>query len=246
MAQDADGDSSGLPADAQKGDEVAQLAAQLGLSPAEAQTAWDTVLNQLAISEVAGTAAEEEMATPLSAERFDAGALIDLLGSGKKPDIAELAKDEIAKAVAKKLGVDPGQADTIVAAVMQMVGKPAPKRRRKKPASAAKPAAKKKPSTAKSTAKKKPSTAKPAAKKKPSTAGAPGKKKPSTAKPAAEEKPSTTKPAAKKKPSTAKPTAKKRPSASKPASAKKPAQPRKRPATRSGSTASDAEKPAGT
>ncbi len=195
--------------------EFAELAAELGLTEAEAQVVWTAAREGLAAeTPPAGQPDEDQLAISFG-ERLDAGSLLaDLLSSGGKPDLAEIARKELAKAVAKKLDIDQQQAEAMVAAAADMLGVSGSKPRRKRPKSDG-ASAKPKPSTG--------STPKPAAKPKPSTG--------STAKPAAKPKPttgSTAKPAAKPKPSTgstAKPTAKPKPSTgstAKPAAKPKP------------------------
>jgi hypothetical protein len=193
---------------------INELAAQLGLSAADAGIAWDAVRDVREARAAGGDAGAEQTGVAV-AERLDVGDLIDLFDGGKKPDLADMAKDELVKAVAKKLGVDPEKAGPIVDTILAMLDKPAPKRRRK-------------------TTKKKPK--KKTTGKRPSASGS-GRKRPkakpsSTAKPAPKKK----RPAAKPATSTgAKPAPRKqRPAAKpKPASSSTSTKPRKRPATRS-------------
>jgi len=187
---------------------VGALAAQSGLSAADAEAAWNAVRDALEAREAGADQSDVQMA-----ERFDVGDLVDLFDGGKKPDLVEMAKDEMVKAVAKKLGVDPEKAAPVVDTILSMLDKPAPKRRRQ-------------------TTKKKPRKT---TGKRPSASGS-GKKRPK-AKPSS----STSKPAPKKKRPAAKPAAsaaakpkKKRPAAKpKPASGSATSKPRARRTTRS-------------
>lgn len=187
---------------------VGALAAQSGLSAADAEAAWNAVRDALEAREAGADQSDVQMA-----ERFDVGDLVNLFDGGKKPDLVEMAKDEMVKAVAKKLGVDPEKAAPVVDTILSMLDKPAPKRRRQ--------TTKKKP---RKTTGKRPS------------ASSSGKKRPK-AKPSS----STSKPAPKKKRPAAKPAAsaaakpkKKRPAAKpKPASGSATSKPRARRTTRS-------------
>lgn len=262
MPQDSDTDNRGLQPSAELDSEIKELVAQLGLSADDAATAWDAVLDELDALDEAAAAAGEVATDAMAAERFDAGALIDLLSSGKTPDLTEMAKDELVKAVAKKLGVDPEKAGPIVDMILKMLDKPTTQRRRKGPAKKApkKPTAKgKRPASGSSSSRpKKPATASSAKKRpkaKPSSASAAStgtkpaakKKRPATkpansadAKPAPKKRPAT-KPAPKKRPAAAdaKPAPKKRPATKpKPAASPSTSKPRKRSATRA-----DAEVP---
>lgn len=214
MEEDARAEDRSLSTGSPQEDELRALAAQLDLTIADAQVAWDTVLG--------GLAAGEETAEVSTAERFNADPLLDLLGGGKKLDLAETAKDELVKAVAKKLDIDPAQAGAVVDMILKIMDKPAP-RRRKKPAkkTSRKAASKRKRPTAG------PSSSRP--KKKPASAANAkpvAKKRRPTAKPAAE---SGTRPKAKKRPAGAKP---------KPAAGNSTGKPR-RPSTRGDAAVSE-------
>lgn len=192
--------------------DIGELAVQLGLSVDDAEAAWRAVLGELEQRE-AGAAVDTGAAQIGAGERFNAADLIDLFDGGKKPDLVDMAKDEIVKAVAEKLGIDPEKAGPVVDMILKMLDKPAPRRRRK--------TTKRKPK--KATAGKRPS------------ASSGGKKRPK-AKPSASTRPAPKKkrPAAKPAASTAAKPKKKRTAAKpKPASSSSSARPRKRRATRS-------------
>lgn len=192
--------------------DIGELAVQLGLSVDDAEAAWRAVLGELEQRE-AGAAVDTGAAQIGAGERFNAADLIDLFDGGKKPDLVDMAKDEIVKAVAEKLGIDPEKAGPVVDMILKMLDKPAPRRRRKTTKRKPKKATTGKRPSASSGDKKRPK-AKPSA----STRPAPKKKRPA-AKPAAS---TAAKP--KKKRTAAKP---------KPASSSSSARPRKRRATRS-------------
>ena len=197
---------------------VGALAAQSGLSAADAEAAWNAVRDALEAREAGADQSDVQMA-----ERFDVGDLVNLFDGGKKPDLVEMAKDEMVKAVAKKLGVDPEKAAPVVDTILSMLDKPAPKRRRqttkkkprkttgKRPSASSsgkkRPKAKPSSSTSKPAPKKKRPAAKPAA----SAAAKPKKKRPA-AKPAASAtaQPRTKRPAAKPKPASGSATSKPR------------------------------------
>jgi nucleoid DNA-binding protein len=191
-----------------------ELAAQLGVSDADAEIAWNAVCEASEAGEADGAAGAEQPDGAV-AERLNVGDLIDLFDGGKKPDLVEMAKDEMVKAVAEKLGVDPEKAASAVDTILAALEKPAPKRRkttRKKPK---KKTPRKRPSAA--SGRKKRPKAKPSSTAKPT----PRKKRPA-AKPAGS---TTAKPRPKKKRPAAKP---------KPASGSSTSKPRKRRTTRSG------------
>lgn len=192
--------------------DIGELAVQLGLSVDDAEAAWRAVLGELEQRE-AGAAVDTGAAQIGAGERFNAADLIDLFDGGKKPDLVDMAKDEIVKAVAEKLGIDPEKAGPVVDMILKMLDKPAPRRRRKTTKRKPKKATTGKRPSASSGGKKRPK-AKPSA----STRPAPKKKRPA-AKPAAS---TAAKP--KKKRTAAKP---------KPASSSSSARPRKRRAIRS-------------
>ncbi len=212
MPQAADDNAPHLAPEDASDSELNELVAQLGLSTHEAATAWNEVLAGLEQQETAGEAARADFT---AGERFSLGELVDLFDGGEKPDLGELAKDELTKAVAKKLGIDPAQAGAVVDMILKALNKPGTKRRRKT-ATKPKPKPRKKPKTASSS-----TAAKPKPKPKPATSAA-AKPKPKPKKTASST--STTKPKPKPKKTTSS-------TASKP----KPAvRPRKRTATRSG------------
>lgn len=201
-----------------------ELAARLGLSAADAETAWNAVRAAREARETGGAAGAEQTGVAV-AERFDVGDLVDLFDGGKKPDLVEMAKDELVKVVAEKLDVDPDKAASAVDTILAALDKPAPKRRK---------TTKKKPS--KKTTGKRPrasgsSKKRPKAKPSSSTKPAPRKKRPA-AKPAAS---TTTKPKPKKKRTATKP---------KPASGSSTGKPRKRRTTRSGAATAGSEQAA--
>lgn len=178
-----------------------ELAAQLGLSTDEAASAWNAVLAGLEQQEAATGADGPEFA---AGERFSLGDLVDLFDGGEKPDLGEMAKDELVKAVAKKLGITAAQAGAVVDMILQTMGK-----------SSAKP--KKKPRKTSSSATTKP---KPKPKPKKTTNSTASKPKPKPKKTATSS-------------STAKPKPKPKKTASSTASKPKP-KPRKRTTTRGG------------
>ncbi len=212
MTQSFDPDMLPQPDDADS--DLVELTAALGLSDDEAAAAWNAVLDGL-------DEADEQQTADLSAQRLDVGDLVDLFDGGKKPDLGEMAKDELVKAVAKKLGMDPAKAGAVVDMILKTLDKPTKKKPRKTTSSTSKPKPKPKPKpAASSTSKPKPkpaasSTSKPKPKPAASSASKP-KPKPaasSTSKP--KPKPaasSTSKPKPKPKPaasSTSKPKPKK-------------------------------------
>lgn len=158
-------------------DELAELAEQLGLSGDEAAATWDAVLDGLDEAE------ETPQVAGPDAQRLDVGDLVDLFDGGKKPDLGELAKQELIKAVAKKLGIDPAKAGPVVEMILAALDKPGAKKRKTtskpKPKTKPKPKPKPKPAAASSKPKPKPkpkpaagSTSKPKAKPKPKSAAA--------------------------------------------------------------------------
>lgn len=228
MTQDANPRGSSLGPAMPQDDEVAALAAQLGLTTADAQVAWDTVRHGLAARRDTEPGAEGEGSEAAMPERLDVGGLLDLLGGGKEPDLAETAKDELVKAVAKKLGIDPAQASAVVDKILKAMEKPAPRRRRKKPAKKTprKTAAKRKRPAAGS------SSSRP---KKPATAS--GAKKRPKAKPSSASAASA---ATQSAGSNARPKRKKRPAGAKPAAGPSTSKPRKRSTTRADTAVSEA------
>lgn len=145
MTQASDDNAPHLASEDAADSELNKLAAQLGLSMAEAATAWDEVLAGLEEQEAAGEAAGAGFA---AGERFSLGELVDLFDGGEKPDLGELAKDELTKAVAKKLGINPAQAGAVVDMILKALNKPGTKRRRK---TTTKPKPKPKPATSAAT-----------------------------------------------------------------------------------------------
>jgi len=169
--------------------DLVELMAQLGLSNDEAVAAWNAVLDGLGENE------EPPHAADPGAQRLDLGDLVDLFDGGKKPDLGEMAKDELVKAVAEKLGIDPEKAGSVVDMILKTLDKPTTKRRRKT-------TSRKKP--------KKPAASKPRPKTKPETKPKPKPASSSTAKPKRKTKPKT-KPKPRPKPSSvAKPKPRKR------------------------------------
>lgn len=163
-------------------DDVSDLAGQLGLPKDQTQAALDVVLAELETGNQRDSATEDALSQGAAGERFSIGDLLQAMGSGtatsqegkQKPDLTEFAKDELAKAVAKKLGIDPATAGPIVETLLEHVlGKQTPtKRRRKTPKSTPKrPASSSSSASSKRRKAKKPSassasaSAKPAAKK---------------------------------------------------------------------------------
>ena len=116
-------DPDPLPQPEEVDGDLAELSAQLGLSGDEAAAAWDAVLDGLDLPD------EPETDEP-AGERLDVGDLAALF-DGKKLDLGEMAKDELIKAVAKKLGIDPEKAGPIVEMILKVLNKPTTKRRRK-------------------------------------------------------------------------------------------------------------------
>ena len=124
-------------------DDISALAEQLGLSKEQARSAADLVQGELAASSQHGAGTEETLPPVALAERFDVGDLLQVVGGGhetpregkQKPDLTQLAQDELAKAVAKKLGIDFETAKPIVDALLgHLLGKQTTPRRRRKPA----------------------------------------------------------------------------------------------------------------
>ena len=238
-------------------DDISELVKQLGLSKEEARSAADLVMGKLAASSQGGVGAEEALPAAVLAERFDIGNLLQVVGGGQeapregkqKPDLAQLAQDELAKAVAKKLGIDFETAKPIVEALLgHVLGKQTTPRRRKPAQSGRKrPKAQGKPpaSASSSTRPKRRKAKKPAA----SSASAGDKPaarkkrpRPSTGSGAASSG-STSKPARRKPKSSSSSGKRKKPGSQRPAasgSTSRPARPRRRPAARS---APQTEKP---
>ncbi len=199
---------------------INELAAQLGLSAADVEIAWNAVRDAREAREAGG-----EQTGVAVAERLDVGDLIDLFDGGKKPDLVEMAKDELVKAVAKKLDVDPEKAASTVDTILAALDKPAPKRRKTTKKKPGKKTPGKRPSASGSSKKR------PKAKPSSSTKPAPRKKRPAV-KPAAS---AATKPKPKKKRTATKP---------KPASGSSTGKPRKRRTTRSGAATASSDQAA--